>query len=115
MLISTAAVQAAFWGIFWNKGRGCVSAGSRLLVEESIYDEIVEKLTIMAKAAILGDPASTPKPRSVRLQPNRSTTKFLTYIESGKQSTARLTAGGRHAEDQRQGTLHRTDTFCGRY
>ena len=49
------AVQAAFWGIFWNKGEVCV-AGSRLLVEQSVYDEIVEKLTALAKAAVLGDP-----------------------------------------------------------
>jgi len=73
MLISTPPYRQPSGGIFWNKGEVCV-AGSRLLVEESIYDEIVEKLTIMAKAAILGDPLDA-KTRSVRLQ-HRSTTKF---------------------------------------
>src|SRR5260370_6758194 len=54
-----AAVQSAFWGIFWNKGEVCV-AGSRLLVERPIYDEVVEKLGQMAKAAVLGDPLHPP-------------------------------------------------------
>jgi aldehyde dehydrogenase (NAD+) len=49
------ALQAAFWGIFWNKGDVCV-AGSRLLVERPIYDEVVEKLSKMAKKATIGDP-----------------------------------------------------------
>jgi aldehyde dehydrogenase (NAD+) len=87
-----AAVQAAFWGIFWNKGEVCV-AGSRLLVEESIYDEIVEKLTIMAKAAILGDPLDA-KTQIGPIATRPEYDKILTYIESGKQSAARLTAGG---------------------
>ena len=77
-----AAVQAAFWGIFWNKGEVCV-AGSRLLVEESIYDEIVEKLTIMARAAILGDPLDA-KTQIGPIATKPEYDKILTYIESGK-------------------------------
>jgi acyl-CoA reductase-like NAD-dependent aldehyde dehydrogenase len=87
-----AAVQAAFWGIFWNKGEVCV-AGSRLLVERPIYDEIVEKLTVMAKAAILGDPLDA-KTQIGPIATKPEYDKILTYIEFGKQSSARLTAGG---------------------
>jgi aldehyde dehydrogenase (NAD+) len=87
-----AAVQAAFWGIFWNKGEVCV-AGSRLLVERPIYDEIVEKLTAMAKAAVLGDPLD-PKTMIGPIATKPEYDKILTYIESGKQSSARLTTGG---------------------
>ena len=86
------AVQAAFWGIFWNKGEVCV-AGSRLLVEESVYDEVVEKLTALAKAAVLGDPFDA-KTQVGPIATKPEYDKILTYIESGKQSTARLTAGG---------------------
>lgn len=49
------AVEAAFWGIFWNKGEVCV-AGSRLFVERPIFNEFVEKLTQKAKIAVIGDP-----------------------------------------------------------
>jgi aldehyde dehydrogenase (NAD+) len=70
----------------------CV-AGSRLLVEESIYDEIVEKLTIMAKGAILGDPLDA-KTQIGPIATKPEYDKIITYIESGKQSAARLTTGG---------------------
>lgn len=86
------AIQAAFWGIFWNKGEVCV-AGSRLLVEQSIYDEVVEKLTALAKAAVLGDPLDE-KTQVGPIATKPEYDKILRYIESGKQSTARLTTGG---------------------
>ena len=87
-----SAVQSAFWGIFWNKGEVCV-AGSRLLVERPIYDEVVEKLRQMAKAAVLGDPLDP----ATMVGPMASQTEYdkvMTYVEAGKQSSARLVAGG---------------------
>lgn len=87
-----SAVQAAFWGIFWNKGEVCV-AGSRLLVERPIYDEVVERLTKLTKAAVLGDPLD-PKTQVGPIATKSEYDKILTYIESGRQSSARLTAGG---------------------
>jgi aldehyde dehydrogenase (NAD+) len=87
-----AAVQAAFWGIFWNKGEVCV-AGSRLLVERPIYDEVVEKLANMAKSAVLGDPLE-PATMIGPIATKSEYDKILTYIESGKQSSAKLVAGG---------------------
>lgn len=87
-----AAIQAAFWGIFWNKGEVCV-AGSRLLVERPIYDEVVERLSRMAQAAVLGDPLD-PKTQIGPIATKSEYDKILTYIESGKQSTAKLVTGG---------------------
>ena len=86
-----AALQAAFWGIFWNKGEVCV-AGSRILVERSIYDEFVEKFSAMAKAAILGDPLD-PKTQLGPIATKAEYDKILKYVDIGKQ-TARLAAGG---------------------
>ena len=87
-----AALQAAFWGIFWNKGEVCV-AGSRILVERAIYDEFVEKFTAMAKAAVLGDPLD-PKTQLGPIATRAEYDKILGYIEDGRNSSARLTAGG---------------------
>lgn len=87
-----AAIEAAFWAIFWNKGEVCV-AGSRLLVEEPIYDEVVEKLANKAKNAVLGDPLN----ESTEIGPIASRAEFdkvMRYIESGKGSSAKLLAGG---------------------
>lgn len=87
-----AAVQSAFWGIFWNKGEVCV-AGSRLLVERPIYDEVVEKLRQMATAAVLGDPLD-PATMVGPIASQAEYDKVMTYVEAGKQSSARLVAGG---------------------
>jgi aldehyde dehydrogenase (NAD+) len=87
-----AAVEAAFWGIFWNKGEVCV-AGSRLIVQNRVYDAVVEKLALKAKNAILGDPLD----EATQVGPIASRAEFdkvMKYIESGKQSSARLVAGG---------------------
>ncbi|MER9612184.1 aldehyde dehydrogenase family protein [Mesorhizobium sp. M0312] len=85
------AIQAAFWGIFWNKGEVCV-AGSRLLVERACYDEAVEKLSAMAKSATLGDPLD-PATMIGPIASRGEYDKVLSYVEAGKR-TARLAAGG---------------------
>lgn len=85
------ALQAAFWGIFWNKGEVCV-AGSRILVERSIYDEFVERFAQMANDAIIGDPLD-PETQIGPIASKSEYDKVLGYIENGKE-TARLVAGG---------------------
>ena len=56
-----AALRGATTGIFYGKGEVC-AAGSRLLVEKSIYDEFVAKLAERAKKLVPGDPLD-PKTR----------------------------------------------------
>ena len=85
------AVEAAFWGIFWNKGEVCV-AGSRLLVEQPIYDVIVEKLAAKAKSAVMGDPLNA----ETQIGPIASKAEYdkvMRYVEDGKQSSAKLVTG----------------------
>jgi 4-(gamma-glutamylamino)butanal dehydrogenase len=50
-----AAAKTSAYGIFRNSGQVCV-AGSRLLVEDSIHDEFVEKVAAYAAKMKLGDP-----------------------------------------------------------
>ena len=86
------ALQAAFWGIFWNKGEVCV-AGSRILVERPIYDEFVARFAEMARVAVLGDPlddATQIGPIATKGEYD----KVLSYVEAGKASPAKLVAGG---------------------
>jgi acyl-CoA reductase-like NAD-dependent aldehyde dehydrogenase len=49
------AVEGIIAGIFFNQGHVCC-AGSRLLVQENIQDEVVEKLTRRLATLRLGDP-----------------------------------------------------------
>lgn len=86
------AIEAAFWGIFWNKGEVCV-AGSRLLVERPVYDEVVERLTRKAKNAVLGDPLD-PQTQIGPIASKAEFDKVMRYVESGKASKAKLVAGG---------------------
>jgi aldehyde dehydrogenase (NAD+) len=86
-----AALQTAFWGIFWNKGEVCV-AGSRIFVERPIYDEFVDRLSRMAREAVLGDPLD-PATQIGPIASESEYKKVLRYVEDGK-NTARLAAGG---------------------
>ena len=49
------AIEGVVSGIYFNQGHVCC-AGSRLLVQESVHDEVVEKLTARIETLRLGDP-----------------------------------------------------------
>src|ERR1700733_6210689 len=50
------AARAAASGIFFNAGQVC-SAGSRVLVQRSVYDKVVERLVQRAQSVTVGDPS----------------------------------------------------------
>jgi aldehyde dehydrogenase (NAD+) len=87
-----AAVRAASAGIFFNSGQVC-SAGSRILVHEAIYDEVVERLAERAAAIRVGDPldAATgmgPLVSEIQMQ------RVLDYIDVGVREGASIVTGG---------------------
>jgi aldehyde dehydrogenase (NAD+) len=87
-----AAVKASSSGIFFNSGQVC-SAGSRILVHDSIHDEVVERLVARASAIRLGDPrdkATAMGPLVSAVQMHR----VLEYVDIGKREGAELAAGG---------------------
>jgi aldehyde dehydrogenase (NAD+) len=90
-----AAVRGAHNGIFYGKGEVC-AAGSRLLVERSVHDQVVEELAERARKLVPGDPLD----RNTRLGPVVSKKQqeiVLGYIEAGKKE-AKLIAGGNPAK-----------------
>jgi acyl-CoA reductase-like NAD-dependent aldehyde dehydrogenase len=87
-----AAARGVFRGIFMNKGEVC-SAGSRLLVEEPVRDELVERIRERAEKTTLGDPLD-PKTRMGPLVSESQMKTVLHYIDVGKQEGAHLVAGG---------------------
>lgn len=90
-----AAVRGAFIGIFYGKGEVC-AAGSRLLVEKRVKDDLLHKLVERAKKLQPADPLD-PKTRLGALVSNEQMTKVLGYIEKGKAEGAGLVAGGERA------------------
>jgi len=98
--IDTAARNAAF-GIFYNQGEVC-NAGSRLLVHESLRDEVLEKVVHWAGKMSPGDPLD-PKSRAGALVSAEHTDRVCQYIQSGEAEGARLLTGGRRARTESGG------------
>lgn len=86
------AVEWAMIGIFFNAGQVC-SAGSRIIVEESIHDEFVAKLKKKTEAMTIGDPTKNPDIGPVISEKDME--KVLNYIQSGIDEGATLVCGGK--------------------
>jgi acyl-CoA reductase-like NAD-dependent aldehyde dehydrogenase len=91
------AIDAAFWGIYANKGEVC-SAGSRLLVEESIHDQFVEKLVRRASTMKVGDPFDPSSEMGSQIS-ERQMNRILGYIRAGREEGATLRCGGNRETD----------------
>lgn len=91
-----AASKGAINGIFYGKGELC-SAGSRLLVEQSIYDEFVENLTGFVGKLQVGDPFDK-KTRIGALVSEAQMKRVLDYVAIGKSEGATVASGGERAE-----------------
>jgi betaine-aldehyde dehydrogenase len=87
------AVDYALFGIFAGAGQVC-SAGSRILVEESIYDKFVDRFAERTKEIRVG-PGSDPKSEMGPLVSEEHLQKVLSYIELGKEEGAVIVCGGR--------------------
>ncbi len=88
-----AAIQGAANAIFFNHGQ-CCCAGSRLMVEEAIFDQVVEGVGELAKRIKLGagtDAETEMGPLVSEEQLNR----VSGYLESGQADGACAVAGGR--------------------
>ena len=90
------AVKGAISGIFAATGQTCI-AGSRLLVQQSIHDEFLDKLVAFAKTAKMGNPMSA----DTQIGPVTNKPQFekiLKYIDIAKGEGARAVLGGARAE-----------------
>ena len=92
-----AAIAGATAGIFFNHGQ-CCNAGSRLFVQEKIFDKVVSGIAANAGKIKLGvgmDPATEMGPLVSQVQYGRVTG----YLKAGLEEGARaLTGGTRHGE-----------------
>lgn len=86
------AVDYALFGIFAGSGQIC-SAGSRILVEEKIYDQFVQSFVERAKRIKVG-PGNNPATEMGPLVSKEHLDKVLSYIEVGKQEGAEIACGG---------------------
>jgi len=104
------AVSGAFFGVFWNQGQVC-SAGSRLFVQEKVYDQTLDELVKTVAETRLGpgiDPMTQMGPLVSKAQMDR----VLGYIQVGGKEGARLVAGGKRPEGMDGGFFVQPTVFA---
>ncbi len=87
------AVDYALFGIYAGTGQVC-SAGSRILIEESVYDKFVSCFVERAKQINVG-PGDNPESEMGPLVSQEHMEKVLRYIEIGKDEGAEIACGGK--------------------
>ncbi|HXW75782.1 MAG TPA: aldehyde dehydrogenase family protein, partial [Candidatus Eremiobacteraceae bacterium] len=87
------AVDYALYGIYANAGQVC-SAGSRLIVEESLHDKLVARVVERAQKIRVGD-GFDPQTEMGPIISRAHQEKVEAYIEIGKQEGATLLCGGK--------------------
>ncbi|HTD12064.1 MAG TPA: aldehyde dehydrogenase [Steroidobacteraceae bacterium] len=95
------AAKAAAFAIFFNQGEMC-SAGSRLLVHESIKDALLEKVQAVSRKMQPGDPLD-PATRLGAIVDETQMKRVLGYIDSGRNDGAELRFGGRRVREDSGG------------
>ena len=89
------AVNGAISGIFAASGQTCI-AGSRLLLQDSIHDEFLERLLAIGKRIRLGDPM-LPETQVGPITTEPQYQRILDYIAIAKDEGARCVLGGEAA------------------
>jgi acyl-CoA reductase-like NAD-dependent aldehyde dehydrogenase len=84
--------RAAANAIFFNQGEMC-SAGSRLLVQQSVREPLLEQIGRIARTMAPGDPLD-PETVLGAMVDETQTRRVLEYIDSGSSDGARLAVGG---------------------
>jgi len=87
-----AAVAGSLRGVFTNQGEVCL-AGTRLLVQRSIYEEFLARLVDGAEQYVVGNPLD-PATQMGPLVSEEHMEKVLSYIDLAQDEGAKLMTGG---------------------
>ncbi|XP_035205333.1 aldehyde dehydrogenase, mitochondrial-like [Stegodyphus dumicola] len=86
------AIRTAHFGLFFNQGQ-CCCAGSRIFVEEDIYNEFVERSVQSAKSRKIGNPFESGVEQGPQID-DEQMNKILDLIKSGNAEGAKMLCGG---------------------
>ncbi|KAK5003061.1 Aldehyde dehydrogenase, partial [Elasticomyces elasticus] len=92
------AISWVNFGIFFNHGQ-CCCAGSRVYVQEGIYDKFIQRFKERAQKNVVGDPFAQDTfqgPQVSQVQFDR----IMNYIEAGKKEGATVETGGQRKGDK---------------
>jgi betaine-aldehyde dehydrogenase len=93
-----AAIPAAVWSIFRSAGQSC-NAGSRLLVQETIYEDFMKKYLALVSRIRVGN-GLDPETEVGPIISERQMKRILSYVSSGVEQGAKLTVGGKRLMDE---------------
>ncbi|MBX3414729.1 MAG: aldehyde dehydrogenase family protein [Pirellulales bacterium] len=93
-----AAATGSHFGLYFNQGQ-CCCAGSRLFVEDKIYDQFVDKLVTMNKHRKLGNPLDPDTQQGPQVD-QAQFDKIMHYIDLGKKEGAECLTGGQRWGDR---------------
>jgi acyl-CoA reductase-like NAD-dependent aldehyde dehydrogenase len=105
------AARAAAYAIFFNQGEMC-SAGSRLVVHESLKDAVLEEIANVGRDLAPGDPLD-PDTKLGAIVDAQQMQRVLGYIDAGRQDGARLTLGGSQVRMESGGCYVEPTVFDG--
>ena len=86
------AVEGAHLGLFSNQGQICC-AGSRVFVQDAIYDQFLEKTVTRARKRVVGDPLDPATEQGPQVD-QAQFDNVMQYVESGQSEGATLACGG---------------------
>jgi aldehyde dehydrogenase (NAD+)/betaine-aldehyde dehydrogenase len=92
------AIASTAYGIYYSAGQSC-DARSRLLVEQSIYDDVVSRIAEKAGAVRVGDPLD-PENHMGSLISLAHREKVHGLVETGRGEGAEVVAGGEPTEGE---------------
>lgn len=92
------AVNGVLAGVFAATGQTCM-AGSRVLIEDAVYDQVAERLVERTRRIRLGDPMD-PATEMGTVAFQDQLDKVMSYIEAGVQEGATLLHGGQRASGE---------------
>jgi gamma-glutamyl-gamma-aminobutyraldehyde dehydrogenase len=95
------AAKVSAFGIFRNSGQVCV-AGSRLLVQASVYDAFMDKLVAVTKKMKVGDPLDLGTDAGA-VTSAEQLSKNLGHVADAEREGARLVTGGRRVLEETGG------------
>jgi acyl-CoA reductase-like NAD-dependent aldehyde dehydrogenase len=87
-----SAIPSSVWSIYYSAGQSC-EARSRILVEQSIYDDFVAEFSDKAKTLKVGDPLD-PETQVGSLISEEHRSKVHGFVERGLEEGAEVVAGG---------------------
>jgi len=107
--LDRAAATAAA-AIFFNQGEMCTAA-SRLIIEASVRDRVLEKVVAASRAMQPGDPLD-PATRMGAIVDEIQTRSVLGYIDSGRSEGAAVLTGGQRVREQTGGCYIEPTVFA---